>query len=149
MRVVIVLGVLFVISVFVTIVVVVVVPIARKGTPSVKYTSVEAVPGPTQMGGHELVVHIELEATSDMPHVGPHVEVSARCGPHSDKRDGFFMTLGNLKKGAAARDDVHLFFVPNLQQKPQKCEIALSLTGGGVIEKYCYDAGKTTHGACP
>lgn len=131
----------------ITVVVVVVVKVASPSSPSVKYTRVEAMPSRAHMG-HELVVHVELETTSSMPHVAPHVEVAARCSDQADKRDGFFMSLSNAEKGATFTDDVHLFFVPNLREAPSRCELTLTLTEGGGVERYCYDSGTTRPGAC-
>ncbi len=135
-----------VVVVSLTIVLFVVVPQVR--APAVTYKSVVARPEQTPFGT-ALTVEIELETKTSMPHVPPHVDVSARCEGHSDSAQAFFMSLSNLGSGARVVDTAELFEMGELKVAPKSCEITLQLTGGGKPEKFCYRDDKTVPGGCP
>lgn len=116
-------------------------------TPAVTYKSVTARPEKTPFGT-ALTVEIDLETKTSMPHVAPHVDVSARCEGHSDSAQAFFMSLSNLGSGARVIDTAELFEMGELKAPPKSCEITLQLTGGGKPEKFCYRDDKTVPGAC-
>ncbi len=97
----------------VLVIVVVVIPSARlpDDRPSVRYTAVEAHLTKAHTGGQALAVTIELETTSRMPHVAPHIEVAARCGSAVDEGKAFFMDLSKAMPGDLKIDTVELFGV--------------------------------------
>jgi hypothetical protein len=117
--------------------------------PSVRYTAVDAHVTAAHTGGHELVVTIELETTSRMPHVAPYVAVAARCGAAVDQGKAFFMDLSNALPGDHKIDTVELFGVDAFATPPDRCELTLSLSEGATPpQRYCFQAGHTTSGAC-
>ncbi|MBL8720886.1 MAG: zinc ribbon domain-containing protein [Myxococcales bacterium] len=115
--------------------------------PGVRYTSVKATPSPSPMG-YELHVSIQLTTTGAMPHMAPEVVVGAVCGAQSDHAKAFFMTLSNAPSGASFADTARLFFLPELPELPEECELTLTLAQTGGVERYCFAKGKTTAGAC-
>ncbi|MFO0555586.1 MAG: hypothetical protein U0271_44825 [Polyangiaceae bacterium] len=133
-----------------SITVVIVVPAVSH--PGVRYTSVKAKPSRSDVGGYELVVSMELETTGAMPNVAPYVVVTAQCDTagetETDDEQAFFMMMSNAPKGAKFADSSHLFFVSTLSRSPKQCEITLALSEVGGVEKYCFEDGKTTAGAC-
>lgn len=136
--------------VIVVVVVVVVRPEPAEERPSVRYITVDASAVTAHVGGHELAVSIELETTSRMPHVAPHVRVSARCGPALDEDKAFFMDLSNARPGDRKVDTVRLFGIHPFDTPPDRCELTLALTeGASPPERYCFQGGRTTPGACP
>lgn len=141
-------AVVVVVPIVVTVSVVVFVVVPRFRTPAVTYRTVVARPEQTPFGT-AISVEIELETATSMPHVAPHVDVSARCDGHSDAGTAFFMSLSKLEPGARVIDTAALFRMGELKQPPAKCEIALQLTGSGKPEKFCYRDEKTVAGACP
>ncbi len=141
-----------IVSLVVVIVVVVVVVAPAKppnDRPSVRYVTVDAHVAAAHTGGHVLSVSIELETTSRMPHVAPHVGVAARCGSAVDQRQAFFMDLSRAMPGDRKVDTVELFGVDSFDTPPERCELTLSLTEGATPpRRYCFQAGRTTPGAC-
>ena len=139
-------------SLVVVVVVVVVVVAPAKSPddrPSVRYVTVDAHVAAAHAGSHELVVSIELETTSRMPHVAPHVSVAARCGSAVDQGQAFFMDLSRAMPGDRKVDTVELFRVTSFDTPPDRCELTLSLTKGTTPpQRYCFQAGRTTPGAC-
>ena len=118
--------------------------------PSVRYLSVDAQPAPAHVRGHELAVSIELEVTSRMPHVAPHVVVAARCGTSTDDTKAFFMDLSNAEPGDRKVATVRLFEVRTLGAPPDRCELVLSLSEGATPpQRFCHQGGRTAPGPCP
>lgn len=141
-------------AVFVVVIVVVVVVRARPAPagdrPSVRYLAVTAATAPAHAGGYEVTVSIELEVTSRMPHVAPHVNVHARCGPSVDEDRAFFMDLSNAVPGDHKVDSARLFSARSFEAPPPRCELTLSLSEGATPpQKYCLQDGRTTAGPCP
>ncbi len=117
--------------------------------PSVRYTAIEAHLTKAHTGGHALAVTIELETTSRMPHVAPHIKVAARCGSAVDEGQAFFMDLSRAMPGDLKIDTVELFGVQSFDTPPAQCELTLSLTEGATPpQRYCFQGGYTTPGAC-
>jgi hypothetical protein len=143
-------GVSAAIVVMSVVVVVVVAPAkAPDDRPSVRYVSVDAHAAAAHVSGHELVVSIELETTSRMPHVAPHVIVAARCGAAVDQAQAFFMNLSRALPGDRKIDTVELFGVSSFATPPERCELTLSLSEGATPpQRFCFQGGKTTPGAC-
>lgn len=122
---------------------------SQDARPSVRYVTVDAHVAAAHTRGHELVVSIELETTSHMPHVAPHVEVAARCGTAVGKEKAFFMKLSRALPGDRKVDTVELFDVTTFDTPPERCELTLSLSEGATPpQRYCFQAGVTTPGAC-
>lgn len=142
-----------IVGLFVAVVVVVVVVLPSEppeDRPSVRYIAVDAHATPAHVSGHELAVSIELETTSRMPHVAPHVRVAARCGSAIDEGKAFFMDLSNARPGDRKVDTVRLFGVRSFDTPPERCELTLSLSeGASPPQRYCFQRGRTTPGACP
>lgn len=139
------------VAIVVVIVVVVVAPAKLpKDRPSVRYVAVDAHVVAAHVGGHELAVSIELETTSHMPHVAPYVGVAARCGSVIDEGKAFFMGLSRAMPGDRKVDTVALFGVQSFDIPPERCELTLSLSEGATPpQRYCFQGGRTTPGACP
>lgn len=117
--------------------------------PTVSYVSVEARPSKAHVRGTSLTVELEIEATSAMPHVAPHVVVAGRCGDKSDQAKAFFMTLSNARVGDRKVDTVELFGVGAFDEAPTRCEITLTLSEGATQPaRYCYENGTTRLGRC-
>jgi hypothetical protein len=118
--------------------------------PSVTYHSVEARPAQSPVFGTSLDVEIELEVTSHMPHVAPHVIVAAHCdSAATDDGWAFFQTLGNAQPGDRKVDTVELFRVPSLDAAPTHCDLTLSLSEGVTQpQRYCFEHGATHAGRC-
>ncbi len=117
--------------------------------PTVNYLSVDARPSKAHVGGTSLTVEIEVEATSAMPHVAPHVIVGARCADESDDRKAFFMTLSNAHAGDRKIDSVELFELGEFEVAPERCDITLTLSEGATQpQRYCYERGTTRAGRC-
>lgn len=117
--------------------------------PTVKYLSVEARPSQAHVRGTSLSVEIEVEATSAMPHVAPHVIVAARCGNETDDEQAFFMTLSHTRPGDHKVDTVELFAVGAFEAPPERCELTLTLSSGATQpQRYCYENGATRAGRC-
>lgn len=137
-------------SLAVVVVVVVVAPAnVPEDRPSVRYVTVDAHVAEAHTGGHELAVSIELETTSRMPHMAPHVEVAARCGSAVDEGKAFFMDLSRAMPGDRKVDTVELFDVKTFATPPERCELTLSLSKGATPpQRYCFQGGRTTPGAC-
>jgi hypothetical protein len=135
----------------VVVIVVVVVPSDPADVrPSVRYLDVDARVAPAFVRGQKLSVEIELETTSPMPNVAPHIVVAARCGNVHDEQDAFFMDLSNAAPGDRKLDTVDLFEADSFDAAPDECEITLSMSEGATQpQRYCYRGGKTTPGACP
>lgn len=138
---------------FAVVIVVVVVVVAPSRLPderpSVRYVSVDAHAAKAHVSGHELVVSIELETTSPMPHVAPHIKVAARCGSAVDQEQAFFMGLSRAMPGDRKVDTVELFGVDTFDTPPDRCELTLSLSEGATPpQRYCFQEGRTTPGAC-
>lgn len=135
----------------VVVVVVVVLPLEPvEDRPSVRYIAVDAHAAPAHVSGHELAVSIELETTSRMPHVAPHVKVAARCGSAIDEGKAFFMDLSNARPGDRKVDTVRLFGVRSFDTPPDRCELTLSLSeSASPPQRYCFQRGRTTSGPCP
>lgn len=141
---------LFVAIAVVVVVVVVLPPEPAEARPSVRYIAVDAHAAPAHAGGHELAVSIELETTSPMPHVAPHVLVAARCGPATDEGKAFFMGLSKAMPGDRKVDTARLFRVRSFDTPPDRCDLTLSLSEGATQpQQYCFQGGRTTPGACP
>lgn len=139
-----------VVAVVVVVVVVVLPPEPAEARPSVRYITVDAHTAAAHTGGHGLTVSIELETTSRMPHVAPHVLVAARCGSATDEGNAFFMHLSNAMPGDRKVDTVRLFGVRSFATPPDRCDLTLSLTEGATPpQRYCFQGGRTTPGACP
>jgi hypothetical protein len=135
----------------VLVIVVVVIPSTRfpDDRPSVRYLAVDTRVADAHTGGHELAVTIELETTSRMPHVAPHIKVAARCGSAVDQGKAFFMDLSRAMPGDRKIDTVELFRVHAFDTPPAQCELTLSLTEGATPpQRYCFQGGHTTPGAC-
>ena len=138
---------------FAVVIVVVVVVVAPSrlpdDRPSVRYIAVDAHVTDAHVRGHELAVTIELETTSRMPHVAPHLKVAARCGSAVDQDQAFFMDLSRALPGDRKVDTVGLFGVNSFATPPDRCELTLSLTEGATPpQRYCFQGGRTTPGAC-
>jgi len=117
--------------------------------PTVTYVSVDARPSKAHVGGTSLTVEIEVEATSAMPHVAPHVIVAARCADQSDDEKAFFMTLSDARAGDRKVDSVELFGVGAFDEAPERCELTLTLSEGATQpQRYCYERGTTRAGRC-
>ena len=117
--------------------------------PSVRYVAVDAHVLAAHVSGHALAVSIELETTSRMPHVAPHIKIAARCGSAVDEGQAFFMDLSKAMPGDRKVDTVELFGVTSFDTPPDRCELTLSLTKGATPpQRYCFQAGRTTPGAC-
>jgi hypothetical protein len=135
----------------VIVVVVVVIPVdPAPSRPSVRYDLVEARIAPAHVSGLKLAVEIELEVTSPMPHVAPHIVVRARCGNAHDEGDAFFMDLSNARPGDRKLDTIDLFEMDSFQTDPDRCELTLSMSEGGATppQRFCYEGGRTVPGAC-
>lgn len=127
--------------VVVAVVVVVIVAPAKPpdDRPSVRYVTVDAHVAAAHAGGHELSVSIELETTSRMPHVAPHIKAAARCGSAVDEGQAFFMDLSRAMPGDRKVDTVELFRVDSFDTPPDRCELTLSLTDGATLpQRYCF-----------
>jgi hypothetical protein len=99
--------------------------------------------------GTSLSVEIELEATSAMPHVAPHVIVAARCGNETDDERAFFMMLSRARRGDRKVDTVELFRVGAFETPPERCDLTLTLSEGATQpQRYCYEHGATRAGRC-
>ena len=100
--------------------------------------------------GTSLDVEVELEVTSAMPFVGPHVIVAGRCdNVASDNGWAFFQTLGQAQPGDRKVDTVELFRVPSLDAPPTRCDLTLSLSEGMTQpQRFCFEHGATRAGRC-
>lgn len=116
--------------------------------PAVHYDKVTVRPGEDAFG-HHIAVSIELTVESGMPHVGGHTEVEAACDNQTDKADAFFMKMTDARKGDQRTDTIKLFDAGGLKAAPTRCELILSLDRGATPpQKFCYENGATTPGAC-
>ena len=117
--------------------------------PTVNYISVEARPSKAHVRGTSLSVEIEVEATSSMSNVAPHVIVAARCGSQTDQAQAFFMTLSRAQPGDRKVDTVELFGIGAFETAPERCELTLTLSKGATQpQRYCYEQGATHAGRC-
>ena len=119
----------------------------------VEYLSVEASPTPGHIDGYQLNVKISLVVKATMSNVAPHINVSASCLSNGEtyhsKEDAFFMTLSKAQPNDKKQDDIQLFFLPTLPNKPTRCDLTLQLSEGrSEPHSYCYEDG-TKPGSCP
>jgi len=115
----------------------------------VTYTSVEVRPQQAHVRGTSVAVEIELDVTSRMPHVPPHVTVTAQCDGQHDNGDAFWMNLSRAQPGDHKVDTIELFGVRSLDEAPARCDLTLSLSKGATQPaRYCYEHGATRAGRC-
>ncbi len=133
------------VGLFVTVVVVVVVVVRAEPAeerPSVRYLAVDAHPGAAHTGGHDLAVTIELETTSRMPHVAPHIKIVARCGDATDKGQAFLHGSVQRQARRSQGGHVRLFEIRSFAAPPASCELTLSLSEGATPpQRYCFQGG--------
>ena len=117
--------------------------------PTVAYRHVSAHTASSIGDFRSLVVEIEIEVMSAMPHVAPTVMVEASCDGRVDSEWAFFLSLSNAESGDRKRDHVELFRVGWLDREPSSCELALALDDGDTEpHPYCYESGVTRPGPC-
>lgn len=124
-------------------------PLEDDEHPTVKYLTVDVRPQRAHVDGTSVAVEIELEVTSRMPHVAPHVNVAARCDGQHDEAMAFFMDLSKGRPGDRKVDTVELFGVSTFAGAPAQCELTLTLSKGATPPaRYCWMNGRTRPGTC-
>lgn len=99
--------------------------------------------------GYHIAVSIELTVDGDMPHIGGEPTVEAFCDAKTDKGEAFRMKLTDAQKGDRRSDTIELFNGQDFDAAPARCDLILSVSKGSTpIQKYCYENGKTSPGAC-